>query len=162
MHVGSWALFFETQAAAFAALTGLVFVALSINLKTILETPGTSGRAGEALVVLVEPVLLGLAGLVARQGTTALGAEWLVAGFVAWAAVTAIVARGWAALRHRPGHQVVIRVVGAEVSTLLVLVAGGLLAGGVADGLYWQAGAVAACLVVGITDAWVLLVEILR
>ena len=66
--------FFGAQAAAFAALTGLVFVALSINLKTILDTPGTSGRAGEALVLLVAPVLLGLAGLMGHQPLRALGA----------------------------------------------------------------------------------------
>ena len=64
---------------------GLVFVALSINLKTILDTPGTSGRAGEALILLVAPVLLGLAGLMGHQPLRALGAEWLVVGAVAWA-----------------------------------------------------------------------------
>ena len=54
--------YFTAQAGAFAALTGLVFVALSNNLKKILESPGLPGRAGEAVILLVEPVLIGLLG----------------------------------------------------------------------------------------------------
>ena len=162
MTVQSWGTFFETQAAAFAAVTGLVFVALSINLKVILTTPGTTGRAGEALVVLVEPVLLGLAGLVAHQSMRALGTEWLVVGVVGWLVVTAIIVRGRSALRDRTAPEAGVRLLGAQAATLAVVVGATLLAAGTADGYYWQAAGVALCLVVGIADAWVLLVEILR
>jgi len=58
--IADWNGFFTAQARAFAALTGLVFVALSINLKEILSSPGLPGRAGEAVIVLVTPVLVGL------------------------------------------------------------------------------------------------------
>jgi modulator of FtsH protease len=162
MSVGDWAGFFGAQAAAFAALTGLVFVALSINLKTILDTPGTSGRAGEALILLVAPVLLGLAGLVAHQPLWALGAEWLVVGVAAGLAVSIILARGHRAIRSRPRQEALTRVAGAEGAVLSVIVAGSLLATGSTSGFYWQAAGIALCLVIGILDGWVLLVEILR
>jgi modulator of FtsH protease len=162
MPIGDWAGFFGAQAAAFAALTGLVFVALSINLKTILDTPGTSGRAGEALILLVAPVLLGLAGLMGHQPLRALGAEWLVVGVVAWAAVSVILVSGRQAIRSRPWREAVTRVAGAEGAVLSVIVAGSLLAGGSTSGLYWQAAGIGLCLVTGILDGWVLLVEILR
>ncbi len=54
-------------AGVFAALTGLVFVALSMNLKEILSLPGVPGRALEAIVILVEPVLVGLTALLTLE-----------------------------------------------------------------------------------------------
>ena len=157
-----WAGFFGAQVAGFAALTGLVFVALSINLKVIIGLPGVSGRAAEALLLLVEPVLLGLAGLVAHQSIRALGVEWLSVGILAWLAVTGILVRGRGELKDRPDREIVVRLLGTQGASLFILVAGALLVGGITAGFYWQAAGVAACLVIGIVDAWVLLIEILR
>jgi hypothetical protein len=160
--IGGWSDFFAAEVAAFSALTGLVFVALSINLKTILDTPGTSGRAGEALIVLVEPVLLGLAGLIPHQARTALGVEWLLIGTIGWGATNVILIRGSKTFRERRPVEIVTRVVGTEGSTALVMVAGALLIAGVSNGSYWQVAGAFGCLIIGTTDAWVLLVEILR
>jgi modulator of FtsH protease len=157
-----WAPFFTAQAGAFAALTGLVFVALSINLKEILGQPGLPGRAGQAVIVLVTPVLLGLLGLLPDQSPRALGAEFLVIGVVAWVAVTAILVRGREPMRTRPFNEMATRIVEVEAATLLVIVAAALLMTGDESGLSWQAAGSAVCLVAGMTDAWVLLVEILR
>jgi hypothetical protein len=41
--IGDWETFFAAQVGASAALAGLVFVALSINLKEILDLPGLPG-----------------------------------------------------------------------------------------------------------------------
>ena len=160
--ITAWNGYFTAQAGAFAALTGLVFVALSINLKHILTLPGVSGRAGEAIIVLVEPVLIALLGLTPHQSVHALGIELLVVSSAAWAFATAIIVRGWPALRARPLHEAARRFLLVEVATLLVVVAGCLLAVGDPSGLYWQAAGTGTCLVVGIFDAWVLLIEILR
>jgi hypothetical protein len=162
MPITQWTDFFGSEVAAFSALTGLVFVALSINLKTILDMPGTSGRAGEALIVLVEPVLLGMAGLIGHQTRTDLGVEWLIVGLIGWSAVNMILVRSYKTFRHRRPHEIATRLVGTEGSTVAVVVAGLLLASGATGGLYWQAAGAAGCLVIGTTDAWVLLVEILR
>src|SRR5262249_51640091 len=48
----SWDSFFVAQVSASAALTGLVFVALSINLQRIMNFPQLVDRAAEALIVL--------------------------------------------------------------------------------------------------------------
>ena len=68
----SWHTFFSTQAEVSAALTGLVFVALSINLKQILSQPGLADRAGEALLLLLLPVLTGLAGVLPQTSVRVL------------------------------------------------------------------------------------------
>ncbi len=159
--ITDWAGYFGAQAGAFAALTGLVFVALSINLKPILAQPGLSGRAGEALTVLVGPVAIALVGLMPHQSTTALGAEILVIAVVALLTVIAIIRSGWKAILDRPRRERAIRMV-APLATGLLVVAGALLTAGVGAGLYWQAAGAITCLVVGTADAWVLLVEILR
>jgi modulator of FtsH protease len=157
-----WAPFFTAQTGAFAALTGLVFVALSINLKQILAQPGLPGRAGQAVIVLVTPVLTGLLGLLPDQSPRTLGTEFLVIGIVAWVAATGILISGREPMRTRPFNEKAIRIVEVEAATLLIIVAAALLMTGNPSGLYWQAAGTAVCLVAGITDAWVLLVEILR
>jgi hypothetical protein len=75
------------------------------------------------LVVLVEPVLLGLAGLVAHQSTRVLGTEWLVVGVLGWHVITAIIVRGGTALRDRRGREIGVRLVGAQAAALSVVVA---------------------------------------
>jgi hypothetical protein len=56
MHAYStaeWQSLFVAEVGASAALAGLLFVAISINLARILQGAGLSGRAGEAMVLLV-------------------------------------------------------------------------------------------------------------
>jgi hypothetical protein len=159
---GSWQSFFTAQVTVGAALTGLVFVALSINLKQILAYQGLAGRAGEALLVLLVPVFAGLAGLLPQSSLRALGAEILGVNLIAWAAVSAIILKGHKAMKARPWNEYVIRIVGAQAAVLPGVVAGGLLLAGGPGGLWWQAAGAGACIAVGVGDAWVLLVEILR
>jgi hypothetical protein len=161
MH-GSWPSFFATQAEVGAALTGLVFVALSINLKHILSFPGLAGRAGEALLLLLLPVLVGLAGVLPQADIKAFGAELLALGLVDLTAVTLIVVSGRAAAAPRPRREYRSRVVTAEAAVLPTVIAGVLLLTGHPGGLWWQAVGTGLCIAAGVVDAWVLLVEILR
>ena len=158
----SWQTFFSAQVTAGAALTGLVFVALSINLKEILGSAGLAGRAGEALLVLLVPVFAGLAGVLPQTSLAALGAEFLGIGLVGWSAVSLIFLKGHEAVKERPWNEYFIRLVGAQGAVLPGVVAGGLLLAGDPTGLWWQAVGVGLCIAVGVSDAWVLLVEILR
>jgi hypothetical protein len=53
-----WGELFLAEAGASAALAGLLFVAISINLTKILEVRGLVGRAGEAIVLLVAVLIV--------------------------------------------------------------------------------------------------------
>jgi hypothetical protein len=157
-----WEGLFLAEAGASAALAGLLFVAVSINLTKILEVPGRPGRAGEAIVLLVSVLVVCTLGLVPGQSPTLLGAELLAAGLVAWLIVVVIHVR---AVRGRVGPSSGVlagRVVLAQVAVLPLLAAGVSLLLGAGGGLYWLVPGVVLCLVVAVLDAWVLLIEILR
>jgi hypothetical protein len=165
MHAYStagWESLFVAEAGASAALAGLLFVAISINLERILQGAGLPGRAGEAMVLLV--AVLGVSTLVLAPGQprTALGAELLVAGLVAWSILVMIHLR---AVRSRVGPSsgaLAGRIVVVQVAVLPLLVAGLSLLLGAGGGLYWLVPGVLFCLVVAVLDAWALLIEILR
>jgi hypothetical protein len=53
----AWSTFFSAQIGASAGLTGLIFVAVSINLKQIVELPHLVARSAKALFTLVGVLL---------------------------------------------------------------------------------------------------------
>jgi hypothetical protein len=117
-----WAELFVGVAGASAALTGLLFVSLSINLDRILADPWLPRRAGLTLMLLFEVLVIAIVGLVPGQSGTALGAELLVVGCLWW-----LFATGVFTVRRPPVEQgvpIVVNMVAAQLATLPVIVAG--------------------------------------
>ncbi len=113
------------------------------------------------MAVLIATCLL----LVPAQGTVVAGVEVLTVGIVDWAAIVAIQLlqlRNWQSLEPSLRWHFVPRVVFGQAATLPFIVAGITLVSGGAEGLYWLVGGVILSFVVGVIDAWVLLVEIHR
>src|SRR5215469_2576304 len=75
-----WHDFFVGTIGASAALTGLLFVAISINLQQILKYPQLPGRAAGTLGILVCALIVSGFGLAPGQGNRALGLEIAAAG----------------------------------------------------------------------------------
>lgn len=162
-----WSDFALAQLGASAALLGLVFVGMSINLKDFVGTPVLVNRALEAIVLLATVLLAATAVLIPHQSRDAVGIELVVLGVGTLSAV----------LRLQAGtqHQVVAsgdrgptrasiisrRIIGLG-SALLILLAGVLLLAEAGGGLYWWPVAIVAAYVGALVNAWVLLVEILR
>ena len=158
-----WANFFVAEVGAAAALSGLLFVAISINLSTILKYPHLPGRAGETLAVVVGAMVLGSVALVPGMPAGVFAALVILAGAAMGLFPAVIQFSAWrdaearALAKRRSG-----RVALSLVPSLPVLVAGVLLLVGQPGGLYWLAFGVIAALVAGILNAWVLLIEIMR
>jgi len=157
-----WGELFLAEAGASAALAGLLFVAISINLTKILEVRGLVGRAGEAIVLLVAVLIVSTLVLVPDQPRVALGTELLVTGLLAWSILVVIHARAVHGGIGPSRPVLVARVAMAQLAVLPFLVAGVSLLLRAGGGLYWLVPGVVMCLVVAVLNAWVLLIEILR
>jgi modulator of FtsH protease len=160
-NVDTWHDFFVAQAGAGAALAGLVFVAISINLQRVLAVDAVQGRAVEALTLLLSLLIVGLLALIPEQGETALGVEMLLFGLTL-AAVLIRVGFGVDKAGGATRGQHLLRLALGQLASL-PLVGGGIFMVADADGaLYWLACAAIFAIVAGMIGAWVLLVEILR
>ncbi len=165
--MNAWHDFFLAQAAATATLTGLVFVAVSINLHKIVSDPssGLAGRAGEALILLVGVLTVSVLVLVPAQGAGLLGAEVLVVGLAAWGWIVTIQLprlREWGTMRADLRGPFVLRVVLGQVATLTLVIAGVAVLWVGPGGLYWLVAGTVFSIVAALFEAWVLLVEINR
>lgn len=156
-----WSDLFVASAGASAALAGLVFVAVSINLDRILALPGIPERALETVLLLMTVVLVSIVGLIPGQSHVALGWEVVFLGAVIGAAIAALPTavhpsagqpRSW--LLHRWA----LRLLG----TVPFLVGGFGLVFEAGGGLYWVAAGIVLAIAGAVANAWVLLVEILR
>ena len=160
--LADWEPFFNVIVAAAAALTGLLFVAVSINLAHILKIGRfLPARAAETLATLLLVVASSALTLV-PQGVRLVGAEILII-VVPMLAITL-----WSQLNQRrrnrrdPVLWTVSRMVSTALATVPCTIAGVSLAAEWGGGLYWLAVAALLGIVGAAYNAWVLLVEIVR
>lgn len=159
-NASEWSDLFVASAGAAAALAGLVFVAVSINIDHILEFEGLPERALETLILLLGAVVISLFGLAPGQGSTALGLELAFAGAVGVAATGVLTFRS---LPHGgPRAWLIGRASIATLGTVPFVVAGVSLIAERGGGLYWALGGLTFAIVGGVATAWVLLIEIRR
>jgi hypothetical protein len=158
--VSEWSELFVATAGAAAALAGLVFVAVSINIDRILKLPGIPERALEAVATLIVVVVVSIAGLIPGQSTVALGIELLVIAAVYASLVARLRLR--APAKDEPFLRVMSRATVRGFAVIPLLVGAVTLLAEAGGGLYWIAGGLATATVASVANAWVLLVEILR
>lgn len=157
----AWTDFGVAIVGASAALTGLLFVALSINLREILQDRALTSRALLTLLLLVVPLVSTML-LLVPQATTAYGVELVVVGVLFGA---------WMTFLSRPSARTAGQSAAARFTAVVLpvaLVAAGTIAAGVLlvlhhpAGMYALLAAVIAAFFGALTSTWVLLVEILR
>ena len=88
--MSGWENFFIAEVGASAALVGLVFVGISINLTRIMAITGLPERALEALIVLATVLIMSSLLLVPGQPPVLTGVEVLVFGLIDWLLVITI------------------------------------------------------------------------
>lgn len=157
-----WTNFFAAETSASAALTGLVFVAISINLQQIVKNPLLTARSLKALVTLTAILLISSLCLVPGQSLHALATELAIIGLLFWISA--------AVLQHRSIHNNsyigrktrIFHMVLAHASALPMILAARSLLVARGFGLYWLVAGTLISFVSALLDAWVLLIEIQR
>jgi hypothetical protein len=162
-----WHDFFLATSAAAGVLTGLVFVGVSINLEKIVSQSGggLTGRAAEALILLLAVLTASILLLVPDQSNSLMGGEVLVVGVAAYAWIVSIQVlhlRNWSTIPSALRLPLVLRVTLAQISTLPTVIAGIVMLTVGVDGLYWLVSGMVLSTLAAMFDAWVLLVEINR
>src|SRR5262245_12531634 len=145
-----WTDFLVASAGASAALAGLVFIGVSINLTRILAAPGLPGRAGQTITVLATALAVSLAVLGPGDSRVAVGLELLLIGLFGWTFIMHIQRNSDedpATREHRTGQLVLVNL------AMLPFIIGGISVlaewGG---GLYWMQAGIILSMLVGLAN----------
>jgi hypothetical protein len=158
VNLADWSDLFVAAAGASAALAGLIIVAMSVNIETIVKYPSLPSRAGATIAVLVLVTVVSILALVPD----------LALGWLGWAiVVVALICLGFAIestvrMVRESGLVGFIKAAVLIVPTLGFVIGGAILAAGDVAGLYFVAAGMVLAFVGTVLNAWVLLVEIRR
>ena len=120
-----------------ATLTGLLFVAVSVNSAWFSSSQAHRGRAGQALVLFVVPLVSSILLVIPGQSPTTLGVGIVVFGLLVGRLMLAL---GTDPVEDEPRSMVMVD----RLSPRLV-------------GLYWLAAVDVCALLAGLLNAWVFL-----
>ena len=154
---GMWHDFGVTIGSLAGALTGLLFVAVSIKSDTLSKSVSLSSRAAQTLVLFMTSALAAIV-LVAPQPGDALGGELVALAAVSGATLYVLDRRGGhdqtsrvARYIERASPNAVTQVLFGVAGVTFLVTAGG--------GLYWLIPAAVFSLVGGVINAWLFLVR---
>jgi hypothetical protein len=155
---GDWLDFAEMIGGASGALTGLLFVAVSLNASRIAGHQGLRASAAQTLVLFITPLVMAAALLTPNQADWAVGAELITIGLA-----TSWILLSITRVKHNltDDDKQLIAIFnrrGPNVMVMLLFVASGItLACGQAAGLYLLLPAALVALISGILNAWLFL-----
>lgn len=159
MDAAAWQNYFVISGSASAALTGLVFVAVSVNAHRISTSPGLRKIAAQTLLLLMTPLITSII-LVLPGLSNAMAGSLCIVGGLSLGSVLFLISRSMdlsaeASSIRRLQHL-----------TPSVLVCGSIIIGGVSlilgfgGGFYWIAIAALLAFVGGVANAWFFVVRI--
>jgi modulator of FtsH protease len=168
MNMHEWTDFLVASSGASAALLGLLFVGLSINLKKIISIPHLPGRAFAAMLLLATMLVVSLCALVPRLNPMILAGVTFFPGALSWFSSMRGILASLKYLRVRspkqriPVYVFFLRFLIVQLSTLPYVVAGILLGMNNPFASYWLVPAFLFSVLAALYDTWVLLIEINR
>ncbi|HVY19161.1 MAG TPA: hypothetical protein VHA70_03650 [Bauldia sp.] len=160
--IESWDSFFVAETAAAAALLGLMFVAISINLKQVIESGGLADRALGALLLLLAILIAGLLLAMPDQPVAVLGVESAAIAIITAVIATLLGLRGLRASDPRFRGNFVQNMVSNIAALAPIFIGGLLMLGGGEAGFYWVGAGMCLTIIKAVSEGWIFLVEINR
>ena len=160
--MGDWANYFVATAGGAAALAGLVFVSVSLNLKKILEGKHLPGRAMGSLILLGNILISGSLCLVPRQSLVSLGIELGIVCSIVWVVITLTDINMYRVAERVYKHYHCQNIVFGQCAILPFIAGVICLICGSFTGVYCLVAGISFSFIKSLTDSWVLLVEINR
>jgi len=156
-----WSNFFLLVGTGSAALTGLVFVAISVNLKAVAADATHTYRAINMLSGFTAAFVLGCLALMGHQTGRTLGLEWLLVSLLAAAVNTNGYVRGFrsSGSRYALGFG---RIVGGSACYLGQVVGSLMMILGSAAGIYVSATSLVVNFLFLVSGSWLLIVGTLH
>jgi hypothetical protein len=155
-----WTDFAVVVGGASAALTGLLFVAISINVNTIGRSIGLRSRGGQTLILFAVTLVVSIVLAVPGQGLLALGIELLAVVVIAGVSLLVLDRRAKREAQSPPlAHT--LDVASPNVVTLVIIAAAGVVVlTGHAWGLYLLVPSTVIAIVGGVANAWLFLTKL--
>jgi hypothetical protein len=158
----TWDSFFMAEVGAAAALGGLIFVSITINLQRIVANPSVTARAFQALLMLIGTGLVAAILLVPGQTRVEQGVELLAVTVALWGVLNGFELSAWrrASAIYRgflTGHSIQI-----QIPYIFALIGSIALVLSSPSALYWFVPATLATFLIAVLEAWVLSIEILK
>ena len=155
-----WQEFFSVASLAAVTLTGLIAVALSLNIRAVAASPARIGRARESLIALTVLLVVSIFALIPQQGRIALGIELILLSVVVLTIAFRLQSKTLHRLPAENRRRWMIRVVAATSAALAIGISGASLIAGHSGGLLWLVHTTLYCLVWPTYNAWSLTIRL--
>jgi hypothetical protein len=160
--MNEWNDFFIAVGGAAAALTGLIFVGVSINLTKILSLPSLPNRALQTLFLLLTILIVSALFLIPRQPLEFIATELLVIGIFLDVSMIKMDIYNYTHTDAKYKKRVFVYSILGQMSVLPYIASGIFIFCCGENGIYWIVPAIIFSFLKSVIDAWVLLVEINR
>jgi len=160
--INEWHDFFVVTGGAAAALTGLIFVGVSLNLTKILSFTSLPNRALLSLVLLLNILITSILFLIPAQTNLILGTEVLIIGITLYAVIIRLDISNYKSTPEKYKKQYRMHIFVDQFAGLPYLLCGLAILYWGEKGIYMIVPGILFSFFKAAFDAWVLLIEINR
>jgi len=157
-----WHDLFVVTGGSSAALTGLIFVGVSLNLTKILSIPKLPNRALLSLLLLLTILVLSILFLIPQQSIFILGSEILALGIIIYAIAIILDINIYKSTHTDYKSLYLFNLFINQLALLPYIISGIYILCCGENGIYWLVPCIILSFIKAIFDSWVLLVEINR
>lgn len=157
-----WTNLYVGMLGAASALTGLLFVSISVNLDRVVKMGGVPERGRETLVLMLSVIIVSIH-VLTPQSRDSFGTNVLTQSVLQIACLTVLQFRRVTRTEGRfRGHDLLLNTVTNQLPAFLMLAGAVVILQNDDGSMGWLTASLIAAVIAYFSNAWILLVEILR